>query len=214
MPSEHRLLSGEVIRLDELESREKEFLDNLRKMARQDISYFEISRTAIGPGSIALGGRNRVNRSILKSPLYLVARDIATRAGIDQGLILAPEHESERDKLPQDFTMISVEQAANLIGISRAAVYKAIEKGKLRYRKLGNVTVVDRASAREYRDSRSVDQPSDVMPSKEDRPSKKVEQLEYVSPELVNKKSRPASAKQSMRASTRTTSSKAAAKER
>ena len=51
---------------------------------------------------------------------------------------------------PTDGSMISVAQPADLIGISRAAVYKAIEKGGLRVRRIGNVTVVDSKSATEY----------------------------------------------------------------
>ncbi|MBN2494921.1 MAG: helix-turn-helix domain-containing protein [Deltaproteobacteria bacterium] len=160
MKRKYTLLSGEIVSLEDLEPREKEFLDTLAEIARRGISYFEIYRTAIGPGSIALRGRNHVNRSVLRSPLYLAARDIATRAGIDQGLILAPEHEEERARAPKDFSMMSVVQAADLIGISRAAVYKAIEKGRLRCHKIGNVTVVERASAIEYRDRRNADEPS------------------------------------------------------
>jgi len=45
--------------------------------------------------------------------------------------------------------LISVAQASELIGISRAAVYKAIDKGALRARRIDSVTVVDRASAAE-----------------------------------------------------------------
>jgi excisionase family DNA binding protein len=164
MEKKYTLLSGETVSLEELEHREEEFLDTLMEMARRNISYFEIYRMAIGPGSIALRGRNQVNRSILKSPLYEAARDIATRAGIAQGLILAPEYENERAKAPQDFSMISVMQAADLIGVSRAAVYKAIEKGKLRCHKIGNVTVVEKASALDYRDRRNVKESSqDVL---------------------------------------------------
>jgi excisionase family DNA binding protein len=134
-----------------LDARERTFLADIEKMVRQGISYFEVYRAAAGPGSVALGGRNRIDRKIAESPLYLVAVDLATRAGIKQGLVLAPEHEHERARAPADGSMISVAQAADLIGISRAAVYKAIEKGALRTRRIGNVTIVDRKSAAEYR---------------------------------------------------------------
>src|SRR6266478_2015517 len=125
----HELLSGQVVDLRELDAREQEFLRDLEKMSRQGVSYFEIYRTATGPGSLALHGRNRIDRNIVESPIYLVARDIATRAGIKQGLILAPEHAEKRAQAPTDASMISASQAADLIGISRTAVYKAIEKG-------------------------------------------------------------------------------------
>ena len=150
----YRLLDGEKLDLRESGGRERAFLRDLEKMVDEGVSYFEVYRTAIGPGSPALGGRNRVDRERVTSPLYRAARDIALRAGIKQGLILAPEHESRRADVPRDATMISVAQAADLIGISRAAVYKAIEKGTLGATHVGNVTLVERASAHAYRERR------------------------------------------------------------
>lgn len=158
----YTLLDGRHLSLTGLDARERAFLADIEKMIRQGISYFEVYRTAVGPGSVALGGRNRIDRKIAESPLYLVAVDFATRAGIKQGLVLAPEHEHERAGAPTDGSMISVAQAADLIGISRAAVYKAIEKGALRTRRIGNVTIVDRKSAAEYRERRAAGEPPEV----------------------------------------------------
>ena len=152
--STYTLLDGRRLSLAALDARERAFLADLEKMVRQGINYFEIYRAAAGPGSVALGGRNRIDRKLAESPLYLVAVDLATRAGIRQGLVLAPEYEHERASASRDSSMISVAQAADLIGISRAAVYKAIEKGALRTRRIGNVTIVDRQSAAEYRERR------------------------------------------------------------
>jgi excisionase family DNA binding protein len=153
----YRLLDRRTIDLQGLTAREQRFLADLQKMAREEISYFEIERMALGPGSPALGGRNRVDERIAATPLYRAAEDIATRAGIDQGLILAPEHEAKLAAAASDGSMISVVQAADLIGISRTAVYKAIEKGTLKALRIGNVTVVDRQAALAYRDRRGAD---------------------------------------------------------
>jgi len=153
----HRLLDGTEVDLSELDKTEQVFLGQLHRMADEDINYFEIYRMALGPGSVALGGRNRVDQKITISPVYLVARDIATRAGIKQQLILAPEHASKRSEIPADGSMISATQAANFIGVSRAAVYKAIEHGKLASRKIGNVTLVLKKSAVEYKAKREAE---------------------------------------------------------
>jgi excisionase family DNA binding protein len=150
----HDLLSGQAVDLRELDDRGLAFVRDLERMARQGVSYFEVYRAAVGPGAPALAGRTRIDRRIVESPLYLVARDIATRVGVKQGLVLAPEHEGERAKAPADSSMMSVAQAAELIGISRAAVYKAIEKGAIKALRIGNVTVAERASVRAYRDAR------------------------------------------------------------
>ena len=151
---DHDLLDGRRVSLTDLSAREQAFLTDLQRMARQGVSYFEVYRTAVGPGSPALQGRNRIDRRIVGSPLYLVARDIATRVGIRQGLVLAPEHQNETAKAPRDASMMSVAQASDLIGITRAAVYKAIEKRALETIRIGNVTLVDRASAQAYREQR------------------------------------------------------------
>lgn len=150
----HRLLDGRRVALREFNVREQAFLTDLQRMARQGVSYFEVYRAAAGPGSLALQGRNRIDRRIVESGLYLVARDMATRVGIRQGLVLAPEHQNERVTAPRDASMISVTQAADLIGITRAAIYKALEKGALEAIRIGNVTVVKRASANAYRERR------------------------------------------------------------
>ena len=147
----YKLLDGREVDLGKLDARQRAFLAGLDKMARQDVSYFEVYRTALGPGSPALGGRNRIDRKLAETPLYLAAQDMATRVGIAQGLILAPEHENQRSKAPDDASMISVTQAASLIGISRAAVYKAIDRDALDTLQIGNVTVVNRQSAEAYR---------------------------------------------------------------
>src|SRR3990167_409428 len=87
----YTLLNGATIDLSGLSPAGGAFLRDLRRMVEQDISYFEIERTAIGPGSPALRGRQTIDRRTAATPLYLAAEDIATRAGIRQGLILAAE---------------------------------------------------------------------------------------------------------------------------
>jgi excisionase family DNA binding protein len=149
-----QLVEGGTIDLGDLDVRKRAFLADLEKMKRQGVSYFEIYRAAVGPGSPALDGRSRVDRKTADSSVYLAARDIATRAGIEQGLILAPDHVETRANAPANASMISVTQAAELIGITRAAVYKAIGKHALEALRIGNVTVVNRASALRYREER------------------------------------------------------------
>jgi excisionase family DNA binding protein len=130
--------------LDGLAARERAFLADLRRMAKAGISFFEIERTAIGPGSPALRGWSRLTRELAESPLHRVATDIATRAGIAEGLILAPEHEATRKEIPVDRSRLSVTQAANMLGVSRAAVHKAIQQGRLAAERYGNVLLVSR----------------------------------------------------------------------
>ncbi len=140
----HRLLSGEKVSLGGLAARELAFLGDLRRMGTAGVSFFEIERAAIGPGSPALRGWSRLTRELAESPLYRVATDIATLAGIAEGLILAPEHEGRRKEIPVDRSRVSVTQAASMLGVSRAAVHKAIQAGRLPAERYGNVVLVDR----------------------------------------------------------------------
>lgn len=151
----HKLLSGETVGLEDVEARDLAFLKNLQRMATSGISFFELERVAIGPGSPALQGWSRVTREIVSSPLYRVAADIATRAGIQEGLVLAPEHEDTRSQIPTDRSQMSVTQAATTLGISRAAVHKAIQQKRLAAQRYGNVLLVDRAAVLRYKRERS-----------------------------------------------------------
>ncbi len=151
----HKLLSGETVSLEDLDVGDIVFLKNLQRMAKDGISFFELERMAIGPGSPALQGWSRVTREIVRSPLYRVAADIATRAGIAEGLILAPEHEDKRTQIPADRSLMSVTQAANTLGISRAAVHKAIQQKRLAAQRYGNVLLVSRDAVLRYKQERA-----------------------------------------------------------
>ncbi len=150
----YALLDGTRVDLGSLSSSEQAFLRALRRMAQQKISYFEIARAAVGPGSPALGGRQTINRHVAAAPIYRVAEDIATRAGIKQELILAPEFEHRRAEFPTDGSHMSATQAAAFISISRAAVHKAVNAGTLKALRIGNVTVINKQSALAYRQRR------------------------------------------------------------
>jgi excisionase family DNA binding protein len=151
----HKLLSGETIGLEDLEARDIAFLKNLQRMAKDGISFFELERVAIGPGSPALQGWSRVTREIVNAALYRVAADIATRAGIAEGLILSPEDERKRSEIPTDRSLMSVTQAANTLGISRAAVHKAIQQERLPAQRYGNVILVSREAVLRYKQERT-----------------------------------------------------------
>jgi len=81
------------------------------------------------------------------------------RAGIAEGLILAPEHEHQRNEIPADRSLMSVTQAATTLGISRAAVHKAITQKRLPADRYGNVVLVSRDAVRRYKAAREQGRP-------------------------------------------------------
>lgn len=146
----YALLDGTKVSLAGLTAQESTFLKNLLRMARKDEDYFDIYAKACGPASIALRGHSGLTPELARTPLYQAARDLATRAGIQQHLILAPEHEARRPEVPTDGSTVSVTQAAEILGISRAAVHKAVKAGKIKSLRIGNVILVDRQSVLDY----------------------------------------------------------------
>ena len=150
----YRLLDGAKLSPRNLSKHQRAFLATIERMRKDEVSYFEIYRYALGPGSPALEGGNQVDPELAEADLYRIAEDLATRAGIEQGLILAPEHEGKRDLARNIESPLSVPQAASLIGISRIAAYKAIQEGRLGHTKIGNVLIVSRAEAERYKKAR------------------------------------------------------------
>jgi excisionase family DNA binding protein len=76
-----------------------------------------------------------------------VAEDIADRAGIRQG-ILAPDPGDER--VPME-DIVSVTEAAKFLGVTRSAVIKAAQVGRIKGKKIGNTWTLLRRSVDGYK---------------------------------------------------------------
>ena len=160
----HRLLDGTKVPLEDLTRYERDFLKTIRTMMKHDASYFDIYRFALGPGSPALQGRTRVDQYLIDTPIYQAAEDLVTRAGIEQGLIFAPQYEHLRPLAAQIESPLNVINAAELIGVTRMAIYKAIKEGRLPHVRIGNVLLVRKADALAFRGAREERLKSPVRP--------------------------------------------------
>jgi hypothetical protein len=148
----YELLSGEVLSGAELKAREVEFLDGLAKDARQGADYFDLLRRVKGPEALPLRGK-RITPQVANSVVYRVAHDIADRVGIAQGYLLPPN--AHRAGVKQDAELLSLTEAADLIGISRPAAHQALTEGRLAGQRVGNAWVVGRPDAEAFRRARS-----------------------------------------------------------
>lgn len=149
----YRLLTGETIDLAGLPSEGRQYLEELRSdAAGKGVDYFDLLRRVKGPSAFLLDG-GRITPMVAASLLYRVAHDVADRIGIEQGYVLAPDTVLP-DDLEEDLGLLSLTEAADLIGITRPATHEAIRKGRLRGRRIGNAWVVRRDDAQEYRRSR------------------------------------------------------------
>jgi excisionase family DNA binding protein len=143
----YRLLNRETVDLGKLPREDLAFLLDLQRRAIEDEDYFAIERAVCGPGAYPLKGSARVTREIHCTPLFLVAEDVAYRAGIRQGVI-APNDDDEM--VPTD-GIISVSEAARQLGITRSAVVKAAQAGRLRGKKIGKTWALWKRSVEGYR---------------------------------------------------------------
>jgi len=142
----YRLLSGDVIDLGSLPKGDLAFLLDLQRRAMEEEDYFDLERAVCGPDAYPLKGGQRVTRDVRKTPLFRVAEDVAYRVGIRQG-VMAP---NEDDDLVPTEGIMSVSEAAEELGISRSAVVKAAQTGRLKGRKIGRTWALVKRSVESY----------------------------------------------------------------
>lgn len=142
----YELLNGKPLDLSSLPKKDVEFLLDLMQRAMNDEDYFELERGVCGKGAYPLKSSPRVTRQIHDSLLFQVAEDIVDRVGIRQG-VLAPDPGDER--LPTE-EIVSVTEAAGTLGITRSAVIKAAQAGRIKGKKIGHTWALLRRSVESY----------------------------------------------------------------
>ncbi|MGH9323479.1 MAG: helix-turn-helix domain-containing protein [Vicinamibacteria bacterium] len=148
----HKLLDGEVVDASGFSEAEHRFLKELAEDGRRGAEYFDLLRRVKGPGALPLRG-GRLTPRIARSPFYRVAHDVADRVGIEQGYLLAPDVERPVGRRVES-DLLSLTEAAELIGISRPAAHQALVEGRLKGQRVGNAWVVRRADATAFKETR------------------------------------------------------------
>lgn len=142
----YELLSDTTLDLTRLAKRDVQFLLDLMQRAMKDEDYFDLERRVCGRGAYPLKGAVRVTKQIHDTPLFRAAEDIVDRVGIRQG-VLAPDPGDER--LPTE-EILSVREAADTLGITRSAVIKAAQAGRIKGKKIGHAWALLRKSVNSY----------------------------------------------------------------
>lgn len=142
----YRLLGGRVVELGDLPKEDLEFLLELQRRAMEDEDYFSLQREVCGPGAYPLKGSERVTREVHDSTLYRVAEDVVDRLGIQQGVV-APAADDEVEITEE---IVGTAEAAEQLGISRGAVVKAAQEGRLKGKKIGKTWALLKSSVESY----------------------------------------------------------------
>ncbi len=143
---DYRLLDGAAIDMSTLPKSDLGFLLELQRRAMEGEDYFELEQVVCGTGAYPLKGSPRVTRAVHETPLFRVAEDIVDRVGIQQGRI-APDPE---DRLAPTEEIVGVTEAAVELGITRSAVIKAAQAGRLQGKKIGSTWALLKRSVRNY----------------------------------------------------------------
>ncbi len=147
----HKLLTGEVLSLSGLADSEREFLKRLSRDADRGADYFDLLRRVKGPKALPRGG-GPITSATATSVLYRVAHDIADRIGINQGYLLAPDIARS---VNAEADLLSLTEAAEMIGITRPATHQALLEGRLSGQRVGNAWIVRRTDAEAFKRARS-----------------------------------------------------------
>lgn len=148
----YKLLTGETLSLGKVTEEERAFLRRLAKDAKGGADYFDLLRRVKGPKALPLRG-GPITPAIAASAFYRAAHDIADRAGIEQGYLLAPDVARSAPASRAD-DLLSLTEAAELIGITRPAAHQALTEERLKGRRVGNAWVVGRSDAEAFRAAR------------------------------------------------------------
>lgn len=142
----YRMLNGETLAISTLPKADMEFLLDLMHRVMEDEDYFSLERSVCGPNAYPLMGSPRVTREIHDSLLFRAAEDIVDRAGIRMG-VLAPDRGDERVPIEE---IMSVTEAAKKLKVTRSAVIKAAQSGRIKGKKIGHTWALLRQSAESY----------------------------------------------------------------
>jgi excisionase family DNA binding protein len=139
----YELTNGEVLDLSRLASKERSYLDELAADAAKGAAYFDLLLRVKGPGALPSKG-GMVTSEVLTSTVYRVAQDIVQRVGIVQGKLRPPS-----DAAPAQ--LLSVPEAARLVGVTRQALNDAIARDRLPAQRVGGTFVLKLDDVRAYR---------------------------------------------------------------
>jgi len=141
----YTLLDGEGLDLTELSAEERAYIDELAAAAAAPgAAYPSLLLRVSGPGAFPTrkaGGW--VTPAVQDSTVYRVAEDIVDRLGIAQNYLGPPT-----DAAPAQ--LLSVSEAARLLGVSRQAINEAIKRRALAAQRVGRDWILRLEDVRAY----------------------------------------------------------------
>lgn len=123
-------LDGDVLDLSTLSKVEAEFFDDLTTQYRRGADWRAFSNRAFSLENPLLADGVRRTPQTVTHPLYQALSDMVSRLQITQGAA-RPADGDDLDRDPFADEGVTVTEAARERGITRPAVYKAVDRGDL-----------------------------------------------------------------------------------
>jgi excisionase family DNA binding protein len=142
----YELMNGETVDLSRISKEAQDYLDGIETDAATGASYFDLELRVKGPAAFTTRQtKGFVTADVIRDPVYRVANDLVARTGIRQGKLAPP-----RDAKPAE--LLSVPEAAKLVGTTRQNLNAAIAREALAAEKIGGTYVVKLTDLRAYKD--------------------------------------------------------------
>lgn len=125
-------LDGRVFNLDALKPAEREYFDECRQMALDEVPWSDFAVYVHGeknPLVAAAGGR--VTDAVWQHPLFQVLKDLDYRVGIAQEKVASSPGDDVADPLRLASETVTTTEAARHRGVTVQAIHGAIERGEL-----------------------------------------------------------------------------------
>ncbi|MHC4298790.1 MAG: helix-turn-helix domain-containing protein [Planctomycetota bacterium] len=147
----YEFLSGEQVSTKRFCKQDREWLRQMKEDASDNADYFILLRSVRGLGAYPFKGSEKITAEIAQSALFRIADDIVRRVGVRQGAVLAS---GDWLDVTEENPVVSGPEAADIIGITRSAVHKALSDGRLRGWVVGTMWVLSRADVLNFKRKR------------------------------------------------------------
>jgi excisionase family DNA binding protein len=114
--------------------------------AVQGTDYFELLRLVRGLGAYPLKGSYCITKEIVASVLFRTAEDTVSRAGIRQSVLIPPQPMVDKFE-----NLLTVATVAQILDVTRAAVYTMLRDGRIKGTKYGNISLIKREDLEQFR---------------------------------------------------------------
>lgn len=121
-------VDGRVLDLSQLGAPERGYLEMAAQQYEADVPWAEFCQLTYSAANPVIV-QGRATAKTVESPLFLGLLDMEWRLGVRQGFLTSTAPTVADDPFADEWLLVG--EAASILGVTRAAVYQAVERGTL-----------------------------------------------------------------------------------